>query len=223
MKNAIRYTVIPKDPAAHLFEVSVTVDRPNADGQLFTLPSSFVPVKGVADLIEAAGVLAQRRGGFRIDLVGDGPLRRQLTLRIRELGLEQRVALHGTLPAAEVAALMRQAAFAVVPSVWETFSVVLSEAMACGLPVVATAVGGMTERVHDGNGVLVPPRDPRRLADAIAQLLDAHRSYDRAAIAAEVRERLSPAAVAAQWEEAYEEAMRLRPAPQHRGRHRSHP
>jgi L-malate glycosyltransferase len=186
--------------------------------------ASLVPVKGVGDLVEAAGLLARRRGDFRIEIVGDGRLRDRLALRIRQLGLEERVALHGTLPSDEVAALMRCAAFAVMPSVWETFSVVMGEAMACGLPVVATAVGGMAERVHAGNGMLVPAQHPERLAEALAQMLDRHRTYDRAAIAAEARERFSPAAVATHWETIYEEVARgVRPERWRRARRRSRP
>jgi glycosyltransferase involved in cell wall biosynthesis len=179
------------------------------------------PVKGVADLIEAAGLVAREGADFRLDLVGDGPLREQLAERVRVLGLEEHITLQGTRSADEVAALMRAAAFAVVPSVWETFSVVLGEAMACGLPVVATDVGGMSERVHAGNGALVPPRDPLRLAEALTEMLARHRDYDRAAIAAEVRERYAPAAVAAQWEAIY--AGVLRPERPRRARRRSPP
>jgi len=176
---------------------------------------SLAPVKGMEVLVEATGLLAARRPDFRLELIGDGPLRETLAERVRELGLGERVTLHGALPTSEVAALMRGAAFAVVPSLMETFSVVLGEAMACGLPVVATAVGGMPERVHEGNGVLVPAGDPRSLAEAMDGMLGRHASYDRAAIAAEVRARLSPAAVAAQWEEVYDEVTRER-----RGRRR---
>ena len=75
--------------------------------------------------------------------------------------------------------------FAVVPSRYETFSVAVSEALACGLPVVATAVGALPERIGDANGLLCPPGDPAALADAIGRMLARHRDYDRAAIAAE--------------------------------------
>lgn len=195
-----RFRVVPNVVDTDRF----TPGAPPADGPArIVVVASFDPVKGLEDLVEAAGVLARARTDFRIDLVGDGLLRARIAERIRELGLAERVTLRGTLPADDVAALMRCAAFAVVPSLFETFSVVLSEAMACGLPVVATAVGGMVERVHEGNGLLVAPREPERLAEAMSRMLDVHGRYDRAAIAAEVRERFSPAAVAAQWRGVY--------------------
>jgi glycosyltransferase involved in cell wall biosynthesis len=213
-----RFRVVPNVVDTERFAPSGT--PPDGRARIVVV-ASLVPVKGVEDLVEAAGLLVQRRADFQIDLVGDGRLRERLERRIAELGLGGRILLHGTLPADAVAALMRPAAFAIVPSAWETFSVVLGEAMACGLPVVATAVGGMTERVHDGNGVLVPARDPARLAEAMAQMLDRHSSYDRAAIAAEVRERYSPAAIAAQWDTVYEDVTRrITPRRRRRARHR---
>jgi glycosyltransferase involved in cell wall biosynthesis len=167
-------------------------------------------VKGVEDLVEAVGLVARRRAGFSVDVVGDGPLLGALRERARTLGLDGRLAFHGALPRDGVAALMRGAAFAVVPSRWETFSVVLSEAMACGLPVLATAVGGMPERIHAGNGIVCPPRDPVALAAGLERMLDEHRRFDRAAIAAEVRAGLSPDALARRWTGIYREVSASR-------------
>lgn len=169
--------------------------------------ASLDPVKGVRELVEAAGILVRRGVPFRVDLVGDGTLREELTRRVRELGIGAQVVLHGTLPAEQVAALMREGSFAVVPSLWETFSVVLAEAMACGLPVVATAVGALPERVNAGNGMLVPARDPEALADGMTAMIERHREYDRAAIARETRARFSPAAVGLRWDEVYRGAV----------------
>lgn len=184
---------VPGDPAVGVPRIAVV--------------AALTPVKGIEQLVEAAGVLARDGTSFCIDLVGDGELRNALSRRIRELGLLDRVVLHGRLPPDEVAAIMRRASFAVVPSVWETFSVVLSEAMACGLPVVATAVGALPERVDERNGILVEPGDPACLADGIARMLRHHRSYDRASIAAAVRDQLSPEAVATAWDAIYDAAL----------------
>jgi glycosyltransferase involved in cell wall biosynthesis len=168
--------------------------------------AAFEPVKGLEELIEAAGLLAQRGAAFRLDLVGDGLLRAPLERRAVELGLAEHTTFHGTLPSDEVAGLMRVAAFAVVPSRWETFSVALSEAMACGLPVVATAVGALPERVDERTRILVAPRDSQALADGLATMLERHDAFDRAAIAADVRKRFAPPVVAAAWDAVYSEA-----------------
>lgn len=163
-------------------------------------------VKGVADLVEALALLRARRGDFNAVLVGDGSLAGPIARRADELGLGDCLTLAGQVDHDQLPDLMRAASFAVVPSRWETFSVVLSEAMACGLPVVATAVGALPERIDPTNGLLCTPADPPALAAAMATMLDRHSDYDRQAIAARVRERYSPAAVAERWDDVYREA-----------------
>ena len=103
---------------------------------------------------------------------------------------------------------MRAADLLVLASDWETLSSVLLEAQASGLPAVAPAVGGIPEALRETAGVLVEPGDPRALADGIEAALD--RSFDRDAIAREVRERFGPEAIAARWDEVYAEAERAR-------------
>jgi L-malate glycosyltransferase len=202
--------VVPNVVDTELF--SPAGSPPGDDTALVVAVAALEPVKGVEELIEAVAILNSRRSDFRLVLVGDGSLRTPLAHRAAELELEERLVLRGPLPHRDVAELMHRAAFAVVPSRWETFSVVLGEAMASGLPVVATAVGGMPERVHAGNGLLCPPREPQALAVALDTMLDSYGSYDRKAIAAEVRAAYSPAVLADRWEEVYAEAVARRRA-----------
>jgi len=192
-----RFAVVPNPVDTDLFVLGAP---PAGGAPRIVAVANLVPVKGMAELVEAAGRL---RPPFRLDIAGDGPERPRLAARIAELGLQERVTLHGALPAERVAGLLRDASFAVVPSRYETFSVAVSEALACGLPVVATAVGALPERIGEGTGLLCPPEDPAALADAIGRMLERHRDYDRAAIAAGVRDTLSPDAIAARWSAIY--------------------
>jgi glycosyltransferase involved in cell wall biosynthesis len=187
---------------------------------LIVAVAALEPVKGVEDLVEAVGLLHSRRQDFRVVLIGEGSLRKTLTRRIDELGLRRHLILTGALVHPQVAEMMRSASFAVVPSRWETFSVVVGEAMACGLPVVATAVGGVTERIDAGNGLLVDARQPTALADALEQMLDGYRNYDRGAISEEARVRLSPESIGSRWEEVYAEARALSRTRKSRHAHR---
>jgi glycosyltransferase involved in cell wall biosynthesis len=129
------------------------------------------PVKGQADLIEAAARLGPEREGVRLFVIGDGPLRARLEARTAALGLSGRVVFTGVR--GDVARLLAMLDVVVVPSHTEGMSNALLEAMAMARPVVATAVDGNLDVVRDGvTGLLVPPRDPAALATAILRLVD---------------------------------------------------
>ena len=103
----------------------------------------------------------------RIAIVGDGPEREALGARAAALGLDARVAfLPFTGPASRH---LRALDVYVLPSAWEAFPIGVLEAQACGVPQVATDVGGTREAVVPETGVLVPPRDPGALALALVR------------------------------------------------------
>jgi len=127
--------------------------------------------KGPQYLVEAAPAVLRTRPDAEFVFVGDGPLRPDLEERARQLGLSHRVTFLGTRP--DVAAILRTCDMLVRPSLLEGMPLTVLEAMACGLPVVATPVSGTAELVRDGeNGLLVRPADPTSLARAILRLLD---------------------------------------------------
>jgi glycosyltransferase involved in cell wall biosynthesis len=163
--------------------------------------------KGYPYLLEAIAQLRQRRQDFHLDVVGDGELRPMIERRIAELGLGDWVTLHGQLPKPTVAEKMRQADVFVLPSLRETFGAVFAEALASGLPVVATQVGGIPEVVGPEHGRLVPPADPAALSAAIEEVLAAYASYDPQALADSVRRRYSHEMVGAQYEAVYREVL----------------
>ncbi|MFC0250925.1 TIGR03088 family PEP-CTERM/XrtA system glycosyltransferase [Massilia consociata] len=126
-------------------------------------------VKDQATLIDAFAHLRTMmpEAKLRLVLVGDGPLRAQLEARVRERGVQDGVCFAG--PRSDVAPVMRSFSLFALSSIAEGTPVTLLEAMASGLPVVATAVGGIPDLVEHGvSGTLVPPQDPRALAAAIA-------------------------------------------------------
>jgi len=106
--------------------------------------------------------------GVSLLIAGEGDQRQALEERARELGLNGRTRFLGRQPSREVLELFRAADAAVLSSSWENFPHAVVEALVVGTPVIATAVGGIGEVVHDGrNGLLVPPRDPEALAAAV--------------------------------------------------------
>ncbi|QIS42979.1 glycosyltransferase [Clavibacter capsici] len=141
-----------------------------------------VPRKGVDLAITALGILADR-GQRDVELVivgGSGDAAgatedaeaRRLMDAARAAGVADRVRLHGRVSQADMPAVMRTADVVVCAPWYEPFGIVPLEAMASGVPVVASAVGGLTDSVVDGvTGILVPPRDPAAIADALGELL----------------------------------------------------
>ncbi len=129
------------------------------------------PIKGAEDLLEGFLKAAATRPPLRLFLGGDGPLKERLLERARRSPLANRVAIGGSwidpadvLPALDLFALTSRN---------EGMGRALVEAMACGLPVVASAVGGVPEVLEEGGaGLLIPPADPEAVALAIGRLAD---------------------------------------------------
>ena len=126
-------------------------------------------VKDQASLIEAFARARRQVPALRLILAGDGPLRQPLSEQVARAGLSEVVWITGDRD--DVPELLRLFHLFVLPSLGEGISNTILEAMATGLPVIATAVGGNPELVSEGvNGHLLPVRDPERLAHCIAAL-----------------------------------------------------
>jgi D-inositol-3-phosphate glycosyltransferase len=133
---------------------------------------NLVEVKDVVSLVEAFARLRAEDACDRLVIIGGGPLRGDIEARAAGLGVRDRVVFHGQLPHEELPLWMSAADVFVLPSRDEGLGLVLLEAMACGTPCVATAVGGVPEVVDDSVGVLVAPGDPDALAEGMRAVLD---------------------------------------------------
>lgn len=130
-----------------------------------------VPVKGLSFLVNSLSLLPSEH--FKLLVVGDGPERGHFIQALKQAGLSSRVELLGNVANTDMPAVFRTADIAVLSSSSEGMSVSMLEAMACGLPVVSSAVGGMPELVSDGvTGFLVPFDDCEKMANRIQQLLN---------------------------------------------------
>ena len=127
------------------------------------------PQKDMATLVRALGVLDP--GTYSAAIVGDGPDRALVEAELERVGITGSVDLLGNRD--DVGELLRRADIFALASRWEVLPLAILEAMAAGLPVVATSVGGVRELVVDGQtGFVVPPGDPRALGQAIGRLVD---------------------------------------------------
>jgi glycosyltransferase involved in cell wall biosynthesis len=128
--------------------------------------------KGIDVLLEAMGELARRDARTDLAIVGSGPLEPTLRARAAGLALGDRVRFLGHRGHDELPRWLRAFDVLCLPSRREGCPNVVLEALACGRPVVASAVGGVPELLREGNGILVPPERPGALAGALERALE---------------------------------------------------
>ena len=168
---ALRYDVIGNGVDTTLFHPP-TAPRPiRVDSVRCVAVARLMERKGLPELLHALGRL--ERGRFELDIIGGGRDEAILRGLALQLGLTDEVRFLGALDREATAARLRDADLFVLPSRDEAFGNVFAEALASGLPIVGTDVGGIPDLVTSGeNGLLVPPSDPAALAEAIVQLAD---------------------------------------------------
>lgn len=146
------------------------LERFSREGPLAACITVLRPGKGVETFLEAAPLVLDRLPAARLAIIGNGSRRAALERQARTLGLNGRLRFFDYTPPS--ARQLRSLDVFVLSSPWEAFPIGPLEAMACGVPQVATDVGGVPEAVRDGEtGLLCPPGDPDRLADSIVRLL----------------------------------------------------
>ena len=154
------------------------LDEPRTKKRFLTI-ALLTDQKGMNHLLNAAALLrAKVDCPFELVIGGDGAERQRLEHLARQLGLTNICRFVGLLDRTQVRDWMRWCDVFVLPSIHETFGVVVGEAMACGKPVIATRCGGPEFVVGDGCGILVPIADAQALADAMEQFLLGQVQYD---------------------------------------------
>lgn len=142
--------------------------------------SNMVPLKNVEGILDAAARLKKSNEDFELILVGNKD--QSMPGLARKLNLAN-VSFKGEIPYSQVATEMQQSDALILFSDMENSPCVIAEALCCGLPVIATHVGGIPELVTNNNGVLVAPRDIAGLEQAMKNMIYSHRNYDRRTIA----------------------------------------
>jgi UDP-glucose:(heptosyl)LPS alpha-1,3-glucosyltransferase len=162
--------------------------------------------KGLALALEAVG----KTTAWRLAIVGDGD-QTAFELLADRLGIESRVTFLGRR--ADVADLYRAADVLLAPSAYETFSLVVHEAAASGVPVVATSVHGVDELLADGAGGRLVPRDATAIANALEELADSNRRAQMGAAARAGAEKHDWSSAIDAYESLYHAAGQSHPAP----------
>ena len=166
--------VIPNGVDVERFQQAVPADLTAlgipADAKTALFVGRLDPQKSPATLLDAAGLLLDEFPELHVLFVGDGPLRDQLAADIARHQWEHRIHFAGWRP--NVPEIMRACDCLVLPSEWEGMPNVVLEAMAAGLPVVASDVEGVRELLdHQQSGLIIPPHSAPLLAEALRQIL----------------------------------------------------
>jgi colanic acid/amylovoran biosynthesis glycosyltransferase len=163
--------------------------RPASDRFRIMTTARLVAEKGLSVLFDAAAILVARGVSIEVVVVGDGPARAGLAAYAASIGIGDRVLWTGFQPPSEVFRRLQEADVFCLPSFGEGLPIVLMEAMAVGVPVVATYLGGIPELVQNGlTGQVVPASRADLLADALALL--AHNSPKRDALVKAARNQI---------------------------------
>ncbi len=157
------------DPEREKMRAYITDDRVCCT---IGLVGHLVELKGLRYFIEALPSVFEKYPEALVVVVGEGPLRREMENEVAKEPFSGRVKFLGKLSQI-TGRIMAALDVLVQPSLTESFGLTVAEALSCEVPVVASNVGGLTELIEDGVcGYLVPPRDPKALADKITDLLD---------------------------------------------------
>lgn len=191
-KTGIKCCVVPNVISTADFS---TVSRRDHEGFGYVVTGSLIERKRQTAVLRAfAAVHARHRDAF-LGVIGDGPDRRALEETAKELGIAENVRFYGNLSRSEIARAYTGCDCFVLPSALETFGVVYAEALAAGLPVIATRCGGPEDFVTEQNGLLIDVDDPAQLERAMEYMYGHAADYDSQAVRGSA-ERFSPGAVA---------------------------
>jgi glycosyltransferase involved in cell wall biosynthesis len=198
-----RIAVVPPGIDLNVFRPARAGERAGSPSVLFL--AALERRKGVDTLLDAFALVARSRPDVRLRLAGSGSLEDEIRSRIRGEPLAGRVDVLGQVAREEVPALLRSSTLLCLPSLGEPLGMSALEALATGLPVVATNTGGLADLVPDEGGRKVPPGDAAALGQALDELLGLG-PEEQAALAARnraVAESYSWAAAVDRMEEAY--------------------
>lgn len=201
----VKGTVIPNIIDVETFAKSCRMEH---SGFHLVTAAGLIPQKRIGRLLQAM-VNVRDIPDIFLEVIGDGPLMGELESFSIENKISDKVRFHGQLTREQIAKVFETCDCFVMPSARETFGVVYVEAMAAGLPVIATRCGGPEDFVDDSNGILIDVDNQEQLDNAIRNMYQtAKNKYDSEAIKRYASERFSPMIVAEQLIENYKSVLK---------------
>lgn len=175
------------------------------DGFRMVTTSNLIPLKRTWNILQALSEMQDYN--IQLDIIGDGPMKKELCTYAYEKGMDDKVCFHGLLKRDKIAKLYELEDCFILPSSSETFGVAYVEAMAAGLPVIATRCGGPEDFVNDSNGLLIDVDDLAQLKQAILFMYNHYMDYDASRIKEDVTMKFSPEVVANRIKSIYKEIL----------------
>ena len=206
------YQVVPNTVDTRLFYPKSPPSARQHKPVMILAVAMLQPVKGITLLIDALSALHARGVDCRLCIVGDGPERQRLQELVQQRQLTALVSFLGVRSRVEVADLMRRSDLFALSSLWENQPVALIEALACGLPVVAPAVGGIPEIVQPSAGALFEPGNSTDLAEKLAGVIAHLDDFSSAASARYAAATFSLEAVGSRFSAIYQPLLQRDPA-----------
>ncbi len=201
------FEVVPNAVDVNLFHPALERPVKKAGEYRLIQVASLNENKAVNNLIQAVAMLVTQYPGIRVNILGEGPERNRLENLTREYGVARLVQFVGLQTKAQVADWMQASDCFVLTSNWENQPAAVLEALACGLPVVATNVGGLPEIITDENGILTPPGNPKSLAEAVSRVIQSPELYPAHKISELARQQYSYPVVAARFDACYQQVL----------------
>lgn len=173
----------------------------------FVLTGNLRPIKRFDLVIQAVGECASLQKNTKFTIIGDGPEREKLQEMIEAYHLSDTIYLVGRQSRDYIVEALQEADVYILSSHLETFGVAPMEALACGVPVIATDCGGSRSYMNSFNGLLIPTDDVEAMSKAISYMVEHYKEFDRKQIAEDCRQRFSEEAIAKQLEGIFENVI----------------
>ena len=169
------YIVLPNVVNLDMFHIS---ERNNNPCKIIHISCFEDKSKNISGLLESLKMIDENGIDFQCTLIGEGMDLELMKEKAQNLQLINKVSFTGLLQGQELADELSSGDFLVLSSNYENMPVVILEALASGLPVVSTNVGGIKEMIDDTKGILVEPRNKKALAEAMIKMIETHKNYD---------------------------------------------
>ncbi|MBQ5855919.1 MAG: glycosyltransferase [Bacteroidales bacterium] len=169
------YVVLPNVVNLDMFHIS---EKNNNPCKIIHISCFEDKSKNISGLLESLKIIDDKGIDFQCKLIGEGMDLDLMKEKAKELQLINKVSFTGLLQGQALANELSSGDFLVLSSNYENMPVVILEALASGLPVVSTNVGGIKEMIDDTKGILVEPRNKEALAEAMIKMIETHKNYD---------------------------------------------